>query len=149
MWWNKKVSDAEDPLVKRIDKTVSETVKKIVNNSLKDAESTLKLHKEVDMLTEERRKLKDDLADIKKQKELEKTELEHLVALKEERMTLQISQKEVELEKVFQKKELNLRQKAYDDMIARIEKAGMDMKEIYKEILVRLPNVNVKMKGQV
>jgi len=133
-------------LEQRVNDAVTETVKKILNDSLKDTDNAIKLHKEVDALTEERRKLKDDLADIKKQKELEKTEIEHLVALKEERMKLQISQKEVELEKQFQKREIDLMQKNHTDAMKRIEKAGDDMKEIYKEIMLRLPNVNLDIK---
>ena len=128
---------------------IGAAVEKSYKGAMTDQNTVLSLQQQIDNFTVEKRKLKDELADLKKAKELEKTEIDHLVALKEERMTVQMEQKDVALEKKFQKKELELRQKAYEDMVGRIEKAGDDMKEIYKEIMARLPNINVKMKGEL
>jgi hypothetical protein len=129
-----------------INDLVMASMKQVFEEATRDSKNLVQLQNQISTLTEERRTLKDELADIRKQKELEKIEIEHLVALKEERLKLQIDQKEVALEKIFQAKELELRKQAYDDMVKRIEKAGNDMKEIYTEIMNRLPNVNVKMK---
>ncbi len=110
--------------------------------TMSDRNTVLALQQNIDNLTVEKRRIKDELADLKKAKEIERVEIDHLVALKEERMELQISQKEIAMEKKFQKKELELRQRAYEDMVERINKAGSDMKEIYEKIMERLPNVN-------
>ena len=59
-------------------------------------------------------------------------------------MELTIKQKEVQLEHDFQKKELALRQKGYEEMTAHIKKVGEDTKSLYSEILARLPNVNME-----
>lgn len=127
-----------------LEEIVSKSVRVAVESSLKDSKHILTYQRDINVLTDERRKLKDELADIKKEKELEKIEIEHLVALKEERMKLEMSQKEVALEKEFQKKELSLAKKSYTDMVDRINKASEDMKQIYSEIMLRLPNVNLK-----
>ena len=125
------------------------TIKSAIEEVLNIKDNSLSLKKTIEDLMDEKRRIKDELADLKKEKELEKVEIEHLIALKEERMKLQISQKEVQLEKDFQKKEIGLMQKNHEDSLKRIEKAGDDMKDIYKEIMLRLPNVNVKMKGNI
>jgi hypothetical protein len=129
-----------------INDLVMASMKQVFEDATKDSKNLVQLQNQISTLTEDRRTLKDELADIRKQKELEKIEIEHLVALKEERLKLQIDQKEVALEKIFQAKELELRKQAYDDMVKRIEKAGGDMKEIYNKIMERLPNVNMEIK---
>ena len=129
-----------------INDLVIASMKQVFEDATKDSKNLIQLQGQVSHLTEERRNFKDELADIRKQKELEKIEIEHLVALKEERLKLQIDQKEVALEKVFQAKELELRKQSYVDMVKGIEKAGDDMKEIYNKIMERLPNVNLEIK---
>lgn len=141
MFWNKK-----NQTESKISKIVEETINLALEKATKESVNILSLQKDISKLTEEKRVLKDDLADLKKAKELEKTEIEHLVALKEQRMELTIQQKEIKLEKEFQQKELALRQKGYEEMTANIKKAGEDMKHLYSEILQRLPNVNVEVK---
>lgn len=142
MFWNKKTNQTEA----KISEIVRETINNALEKATKESVNILSLQKDISKLTEEKRTLKDDLADLKKAKELEKTEIEHLVALKEQRMELTIQQKELKLEKEFQQKELALRQKGYEEMVANIQKAGEDMKLLYGEILRRLPNVNLQLK---
>ena len=148
MFWNKKVVEESKQKNLEVEKKISEIVRETINNALdkatKEQVNILSLQKDISKLTEEKRTLKDDLADLKKAKELEKIEIEHLVALKEQRMELTIKQKEVQLEHDFQKKELALRQKGYEEMTAHIKKVGEDTKSLYSEILARLPNVNME-----
>ena len=130
-----------------IEGMVTASIERVYKDALKNSNNVLDLQNQIDNLTTEKRKIKDDLLDLKKAKELEKTEIEHLIALKEERMNLKMSQKEVELEGKYQQKELELRKKTYDEMVTHIEKVATDTKELYGKIMERLPNVNVRMKG--
>lgn len=132
MWWSKRGTS-------KVESKISEIVRESVNNALEKATkeqiNILSLQKDISKLTEEKRVLKDELADLKKAKELEKIEIEHLVALKEQRMELSIQQKEVKLERDYQQKELVLRQKGFDEMVTYIKKQGEDMRRLYGEIL--------------
>lgn len=146
MKWFRKQNAVENRINAEVKEIVEKTIDSVLTKATENSHNILKLQKDISSLTEEKRTLKDDLADLQKQKELEKTEIEHLVALKEQRMELTIQKKEVELERKFQEKELELRKKGFDEMVNHINKQSEDMKSLYGQILERLPNVNMEIK---
>lgn len=92
--------------------------------------------------------LKKELAELKLKKIMEEREIKHLVTLKQEKLAIEFEKKEIVLQKEFQKKELDLQTSYHDKIMAAINTAKEEMNATYKEILKRLPNVNVELKGK-
>lgn len=134
---------------KQLKKAVKEAIEAITNETTCQYTEILTSAKSLAALTEELRIAKDELADVKKKKELEMQEFEHLVKLKEERQKLALETERVKLSGEFQKKEGELQKEYFEKTLKNIEKASYDIKDVYKQILERLPNVNVKMQGKV
>lgn len=68
--------------------------------------------------------------------------------LNEQKLTIQTEQKELELTKEFQAKEMRLQTEYFDKVMAKVEEARKEMKEVYVEIMRRLPNVTMSIKEQ-
>lgn len=134
---------------KSIKKAVKETISEITNETESKYGEILRSAKDLAGLTTELRQVKDELADVKKKKELEMEEFEHLVALKEKRQELALQTDRVKLEGEFQKREGELQKEYHEKTLKNIEKASADIKEVYKQIMERLPNMNVRLKGEV
>lgn len=100
----------------------------------------------VSTLKKEIRGLKDDLATLKTTKKMEEREIEHLVKMKEEKQVIEFEKKEVEQTKKYQDKEMELQKNYHDKVLTNINETHKDQKELYKEILKRLPDVNVEIK---
>lgn len=93
-------------------------------------------------------KLKKEIKELELQKTMEQREIEHLVKLKEEKLTVEFEKKEITLQKDFQKKEMALQTEYHNKIMAAIESARKEQQETYKEIMKRLPNVNVNLEGK-
>lgn len=89
------------------------------------------------------RKLKDDIESLKTTKKMEQREIEHLVKLKEEKLVIEYQKREVELQKQFQEKEIALQLNFHNLTIKNLETAQGEMKDIYIQIMQRLPDVSV------
>jgi Skp family chaperone for outer membrane proteins len=133
-------------VIKKAVKEAIETITREANNKYADI---LRGVTKLEVIEKQLRDAKDELADVKKEKELEMQEFEHLVKLKEERQKLALETERVKLSGEYQKKEGELQKEYFDKTLKNIEKASYDIKDVYKQILERLPNVNVKMTGQV
>jgi len=93
-------------------------------------------------------KLKKELKELELQKTMEQREIEHLVKLKEEKLTVEFEKKEIELQKTYQAKEMVLQTDYHNKIMKAIESARKEQQETYKEIMKRLPNVNVSLEGK-
>lgn len=93
---------------------------------------------------EEVRRLKEEIEDLKMKKRVEEQELQHLVKMKEEKQGIESTKKELELQKAFQTKEMDLAKKYHEDMVARFVKEQENLNQIYTKIMERLPNVNLE-----
>jgi hypothetical protein len=113
--------------------------------SKKKLEEMLSGDESVLVLMGQIRKLKDELAELKTTKKMEEREIEHLVKIKEEKLNIEHQKREVQLQKEFQKKEMDLQTKYHDKIMAKIEDARKEQQGTYKEIMKRLPNVNVRL----
>lgn len=136
---NDEIEEIKKSIALIVEKSIKETLKEVAG--LTEDISSLRL--QIDQLNKEKRKLSDDILTATKTKELEQLETEHLVKLKEERMKLNSDKKEIELEKAYQQKELNLRNEHFTKTLETIKEQQKDTKELYQTIMKVLPNVNV------
>ena len=117
------------------------TREKELNTKIKGLES------ERDDLKKEKETLTEEVERLKLKKKIEDEDIKHMVKIKEEKLQLDFQKKELELES----KKNNQVAKVKDDYRDKVEQnlhKEMDrMQDMYKEILARLPNINVKMKG--
>lgn len=93
-------------------------------------------------------KLKRELEELKLQKDISERDIKHLVTLKEEKLEIDHQKKEVQLEKKFQEKEMKMQTEYHDKIMATIEKARKEQQDTYKEIMKRLPNVNMRIEDK-
>lgn len=91
-------------------------------------------------------KLKEELENLKLQKKMEETEIKHLVKMKEEKQAIELEKAMNAQTKDFNKKEMDLQTKYHEKIMVVLEEGSKKLQDIYKEILGRLPNVNVEMK---
>lgn len=102
-----------------------------------------KLSSQVKSLKKQKEELQDEVRSAKKEKEMEELELKHLIAMKEERMQLDIEKKTVELEKTYQTKEMELIKSNFKEVLNTIDKSTKDTKDLFTAIMKVLPNVNL------
>ena len=108
--------------------------KKKLEGLLSGGESVLQLKTKV-------RELKDEIESLKTTKKMEQREIEHLVKLKGEKLDIEHQKKELELKDQFKDMEMKLQTRYHDLIIGKIETAHESMKEIYSQIMTRLPNI--------
>jgi Skp family chaperone for outer membrane proteins len=100
-------------------------------------------------LQKEIRQLKDELEDLKLKKKMEETEIKHLVKLKEERQAVEADKQKNELAKTFNDKEMALQTKYHEQVMGVIQKEHEKLQALYKEIIGRLPDVNMTITKKV
>lgn len=83
-----------------------------------------------------------------RKKDIERIWLRVKYELKEERLEIEAKKKELELKDEFKDKEMLLQKDYHDKVVNLIESFRVEMKEVYAEIIKRLPNVNMKL-GEV
>lgn len=107
------------------------------------------LEDERDTIVDKNRKVKDELAELKQTKKMEDENIRHLVKIKEASLEIANEKKGVELERKQQeaiaKVKDEYRNKQESTLKAQIESGD----KRFAEILSRLPNVQVKLKGDV
>ena len=99
---------------------------------------------ERDSLRKQVRDLKDDLAGLKAQKKIEEEDIKHMVRLKEERMAVANEKKLLEMERAKDSAIATVKDDYRDKLEGRLENEVKNMKDMYGQILARLPNVNIK-----
>lgn len=109
------------------------------------------LSEEVDELREERADLKDELREtngelkeVKKQKKIEEEVIQHQIRQHMEKLDLQFDRRCVEKDGETQKKIADVKDQYRDKLEKQLEKRGDEIRTMYKEILERLPNVNME-----
>lgn len=114
-------------------------IKGIVNDVVADKDKIISLKSEIG-------KLKEELEDLKLKKKIELRDIEHMIKVKEEKLVIEGEKNAVKLEREYQVKEMKLKTEQHDKIMGMLEKGKGEMQEIYKEIMARLPNVNVDIK---
>jgi hypothetical protein len=134
---------------KRAKEKEKERITEILNASLgtlpKDLPQLICDIRELVGPKEEIPKLKKELAELKLKKEMEERDIKHLVKLKEEKLDIEHKKKELDLKDKFKDKEMKLQTDYHDKVVGQIDSFRAEMKEVYTEIMKRLPNVNMEM----
>ena len=95
--------------------------------------------------------MKKELEELKLKKTMEEREIKHLVTLKEGKLDLENQKKVIENDKKYQEKVMELQKEYHEKGLKQIEVARKEMKEVYTEIMKRLPNITaaleIKKKG--
>ena len=126
---------------------------------VKDSEIN-SLRKQVDELIDQKQKYKVEIEELKLKKRLENEEIKHMVRINEERMEQEVTSKKIELEKKYhediskfkeqQRQELVLSLKEFHSKIEnRFNSELENLKETYKAIMARLPNVNLTLEKRL
>lgn len=95
-------------------------------------------------LRKEKREVKDKLDDVLSEKKREEENLKHHVKILEEANDIEFKKKELVLEKEKEQAIAKVKDEYRDKMERRLETEVTNIKEMYSEILQRLPNVNMK-----
>ena len=114
-----------------------------------EAKTISSLQDNVKELEKERRELKEQVEDLKLKKKIEEEDIKHMVRIKEERLAIEHEKKIISLEK---EKELAVAavKDSYRDKTEQYLNQQIERGEVlYREILGRLPNINVKMQGKI
>lgn len=120
-----------------------DTLKRILNEVVNGNDDS---RSQSQSLRKEKSDLEHRIRELEHKKELEEKELTHLVKMKEEKQFIEAQKKEIELQKKFNEKEMTLQTEYHKKNLDIISKEHADIKEIYKQIMERLPNVNVEVK---
>lgn len=118
-------------------------------NFIETEERKKELEGKVKELEKDNRRLKEEYEDLKLKKKMEEEDIKHMVKIKEERIEVENSRKQLELERAKDAEVAKIKDGYRDKIEKNLEKEMGRMQEMYKEILARLPNVNVRMKGEV
>jgi len=100
-------------------------------------------------LEKELRRVKDELADTKHKKKLEEEDIKHMVKMSKEANEIKLQKSIMDKEKEKQEAIAAVKDTYRDKMEERLQTEVTNIKEMYSDILERLPNINVKMKGDV
>lgn len=119
--------------------------KRLLDNNKKLEDKVKSLETELDGLFDERRKLKDEIEDLKVKKKVSEEDIKHMVKMREERLELQFEKKQVESDKKLQDELHKIANTYRDKTEKQLEKESASMKEMYGQILERLPNVTARL----
>jgi len=93
-------------------------------------------------------KLRLDLKDLKLQKKIEIEDIQHMIRLKEERLDLAHEKKDLELQRKKDEEVFEIKNEYRDKVEKGLENSRVEMREMYTEVLARLPDVQVALKGK-
>lgn len=102
--------------------------------------------RELNSTKAELRRTKDQLEDVKLKKKIEEEDLKHLTKIKLEQTEIEFQKRVMAIEKQKDSEVMSLKQGYADKMQVRLEKETESIKEMYGQILQRLPDVNVRMR---
>lgn len=115
-----------------------------------------KLEARVIALMEERQQLLEDNDGLKvenqklsKKRQMEQEEIAHKLKMREEQVQMDSDKKVAEAERKADERVAKVKDEFRDKLENQLTKRGDELKEMYKEILTRLPDVNlaIKQKG--
>lgn len=118
------------------------------------------LVKEIAGLREDKKKLNDELETLKLKKRLEQEEITHMQRINEERMKIEVEQKKSELERKQAEQITAFKEKQRQELVASLKEFHgkleerfntelTNIKEMYRFIAERLPNVNYNIEKKI
>jgi hypothetical protein len=91
----------------------------------------------------------EETAKIKHERKIADEDIKHMIKMKEERLGIEFEKRVVELEKTSAAEIAKVKDTYRDKMEMRLQEEVKQTKEMYSEILKRLPDISVKMKGKI
>jgi len=107
------------------------------------------LEVEIEKLKEEATSAKEELAEVKHKKKMEDEDIKHMVKMSKEAGVIELKKKEMECEQAKDKAVAEVKDEYRDKMEDRLQTEVTNMKEMYGQILERLPNVTARLKGDI
>ena len=98
---------------------------------------------------QEIQKLKEEVADLKLKRKIEDEDIRHMVKIKEEELEIRHRKLDLELQRESDEKISKTKDEYRDKLECFLQDQVKDVKEMYGQILKRLPAVNVRLKGGV
>ncbi len=108
-----------------------------------------KLEMDIDELRDERRVLKTQVEDLKLKKKIEDEDIKHMVKMKTEALEMEHDKKGIKLEKDKDIEIHGIKDQYRDKMEKNLQEQLNKMDGMYKELLGRMPDINVRLKGSV
>lgn len=91
------------------------------------------------------RELKEEVADLKLKRKIEDEDIRHMVKIKEEQLNLEHEKRALELQRESDKEVSGVKDAYRDKLEGFLKNQVKDVKEMYGQILQRLPDVNVQL----
>ena len=110
----------------------------------KETEEKSDLKRIIETLESEKKTLKEEISDLKLKKKIEEEDIKHMVKIDRERKDIAVEKEKIRLQAEHAEKVATVKDQYRDKTEAQLEKQLGMMKELYGEILTRLPNYNVK-----
>lgn len=105
-----------------------------------------KLEGKLQGLYDERVTLKEQVEDLKIEKKTSEEDIKHMVKMKEERLDIEFQKKVMELERKKQEEVAKVKDDYRDKLETNLVAQKDDIKDMYGEILERLPNINARLR---
>jgi chromosome segregation ATPase len=123
---------------------------KLLKQRAKKAESEKeRLEKENESLREDRIRLKEEVEDLKLKKKVSEEDIKHMTKMKEEKLDIDHQKKVLELERGKQEAIATVKDAYQDKQEKTLNKQIEEGNKRYAEILARIPDINVKLKGDI
>ena len=113
-------------------------------NKNKEVEAKEELERTIKNLEKDKRNLKEDLAELKLKKKLEDEDIKHMVKINNERKDIELEKEKMKLERKSAVEIAAVKDSYQNKTEEQLEKQLTNMKDMYGEILERLPNYNIK-----
>lgn len=107
------------------------------------------LKDKIKCLESKRTELTWEVEDLKIKKKTSEEDIKHMVRMKEEKNDLEYQKRLVKIEKEKADAIAKVKDEYRDKMETRLENETKNIKDMYNEILQRLPNINVELNGGV
>ena len=102
------------------------------------------LKAENERLKKEKRELKDEIADLKHEKKITEEDIKHMVRIREERIEVENEKKNLQRDREKEEAIAKVKDEYRDKMEKRLQTEVDNIREMYTEILARLPMVTVR-----
>lgn len=117
---------------------------KIVNEKVTELEGETKgLKRTIKGLETEKKELKEEVGDLKLKKKMEEEDIKHMIKIDRERKDIALEKEKLKLTGEKDSAIAKVKDTYRDKTEKQLEKQLTDMREMYGEILTRLPNYNV------
>lgn len=107
------------------------------------------LEGKIDQLHEDVRKAKEELSETKHQRKMEDEDIKHMVKMSKEKGEIELKKKVMDCEQEKQEAIATVKDEYRDKMEERLQTEVDNIKEMYGQILERLPNVTARLKGDI